>query len=330
MASVVCATHGHCFDGLASAALFARLRLLRDPGSELRFLACGYGPGPRAEPVLDGDENALLDYRYHASDSLTYYFDHHKTAFELTGDQAHFEDRRASEPERFVWDPEARSCAGLIYRVAEETWGESLSEFLDLRDYAERIDAAAFESVEEATDYSDPRLRLVSVVERFGDSEFLTRAIPILLSDGLSGLSSARFIKDAYHGISKGHREYDRRVKRSSRLIGRVAYVDLMDAPVTTSSKFAQYRHHPSCTYSVLVAALPRGFKISIGKNPWNQAPLDHDLGGLCALHGGGGHPVVGALSFSSEEGERAKQLAQEILTRLNQVGEYREPGKEP
>ncbi len=323
MDSVVCATHGHCFDGLASAALFSELHLRRSPSDKIQFIACGYGPGPRVEPALSGDQNAILDYRYHKHESLTYYFDHHKTAFELPGDQTHFEGRRTSAPERFVWDPTAPSCTGLIWRVSKEFFHEPLSKFEDLRDYADVIDAAGFQSVEEATDYSDPRLRLVSVVERFGDSEFLNRAVPILRSEGLSALSAVRFVKDAYQSIAKGQREYDQRVKKNSRAQGRVAFVDLTDAPVTTASKFSQYKYHPACAYSVLISALPRGFKISIGKNPWNPEPLDHDLGSFCAAHGGGGHPVVGAISFAPDEGEKARKLAEEILVLLNHPGSF-------
>src|SRR6185369_6856920 len=83
---VVVATHGHCFDGLASAVLFTQLvRSLRE-GSEspdFSYRSCGYGPGMSTIPEawLDGDENAILDFRYTKSDRLSWYFDHHVTGF---------------------------------------------------------------------------------------------------------------------------------------------------------------------------------------------------------------------------------------------------------
>ena len=92
----VVATHGHCFDGLASAVVFTRLlRELRGPDLACRYVACGYSGSPRNfDKVLDGDENAVLDYRFAASDKLQWYFDHHKTAFANAADLAFFESRR--------------------------------------------------------------------------------------------------------------------------------------------------------------------------------------------------------------------------------------------
>jgi hypothetical protein len=77
---LVCATHGHCFDGLASAALLSDLLEQEQRFSRIDYLACGYGPAAPV-PKLDGDQNALLDFRYQAQEELTYYFDHHGTAF---------------------------------------------------------------------------------------------------------------------------------------------------------------------------------------------------------------------------------------------------------
>ncbi|MBK8216164.1 MAG: hypothetical protein IPK71_20735 [Myxococcales bacterium] len=48
---VVVATHGHCLDGLASAALFTRLLRHVDPRElSIRYFAMGYGPGRTASP----------------------------------------------------------------------------------------------------------------------------------------------------------------------------------------------------------------------------------------------------------------------------------------
>src|SRR5688572_7240594 len=77
---VVVATHGHCFDGLASAVLFTRLLAALGDKRECVYRACGYGNGQsRAdEGLLSGVENAILDYRYTASQRVTWFFDHHR------------------------------------------------------------------------------------------------------------------------------------------------------------------------------------------------------------------------------------------------------------
>src|SRR5262245_3815108 len=82
---ILVATHGHCFDGLASAALFTRLaRALAETSAlKIRYKSCGYGPGMQQIPEawLDGEENAILDFRYTPSAKLSWYFDHHITGF---------------------------------------------------------------------------------------------------------------------------------------------------------------------------------------------------------------------------------------------------------
>src|SRR4051812_2742868 len=82
---VVVATHGHCFDGLCSAVLFTQLltHLRREEVPTFAYHGAGYGPGQNGvDPkLLTGDENAILDFRFSPSRALTWYFDHHVSAF---------------------------------------------------------------------------------------------------------------------------------------------------------------------------------------------------------------------------------------------------------
>ncbi len=102
--TVVVATHGHCLDGLCSAALFTRLLRHVEHGDHgrsgdlvFRYLSMGYGPGDSGVPprLLDGDVNAILDFRFSAAENLTWYFDHHVSAFATPGERRVFEERAA-------------------------------------------------------------------------------------------------------------------------------------------------------------------------------------------------------------------------------------------
>src|SRR5882724_10517800 len=118
--SVVVATHGHCFDGMCSAALFTRLARARiSANAEFTYHACGYGPEPGGVPagLLSGDENAILDFRYTAHPKLTWYFDHHQTAFASPEERADFE--RDGGQHKF-FDPGYGSCTKLIYDISRE------------------------------------------------------------------------------------------------------------------------------------------------------------------------------------------------------------------
>src|SRR5271166_1428726 len=92
--TVVVATHGHCFDGLCSAVMFTRLyrHVFPDDGAVFAYHGAGYGPGQNGveAKVLSGDVNAILDFRFSPVKELTWYFDHHVSAFVTPEDRAFY------------------------------------------------------------------------------------------------------------------------------------------------------------------------------------------------------------------------------------------------
>jgi hypothetical protein len=145
--AVVVATHGHCFDGMCSAALFTRLlRAQFSDQATFRYHACGYGPEPGGvnPAILTGDENAILDFRYTSSPKLTWYFDHHATAFASPEELRDFE---ADGGKHKFYDPHYGSCTKLIYDVSRTTFGLPDTPIItELVRWADIIDAARFPS----------------------------------------------------------------------------------------------------------------------------------------------------------------------------------------
>lgn len=324
----VCATHGHCFDGLASVVVFRRILDQLHPGADVEVISCGYGakqtrPTPE---TLSGDGNAILDFRYFPIDSLTFYFDHHRTAFHDDADRLHFEKRALAEPKRFVLDTASKSCTKLIAELGARDYGAELAGLEDLVAWADKIDSANFASAAEATDRSDPVMRLVTVVEQFGDSKFLQKSSEMLSSLGLRKCASHPFIEKKYASIAARQEAFTRRVHDKGELRGRVAFVDLLDASVHSVTKFTQYRQFPEATYSVMLAMMASGIRISVGYNPWCRRQLDVDISQICARYGGGGHAVVGGIALPKDQTERARQIAQEILTELGGTQEQEKP----
>jgi hypothetical protein len=83
-------------------------------------------------------------------------------------------------------------------------------------------------------------------------------------------------------------------------------------------NKFIPYYLYPQTTYSV---ALTRGAyrtKISVGSSPWSPRPRLHNIATICERYGGGGHSVVGAVSFGPEEIDRGRAAMQEIVEELS------------
>ncbi|HYP01626.1 MAG TPA: hypothetical protein VER76_15655, partial [Pyrinomonadaceae bacterium] len=85
--------HGHCFDGVASAAVFTRFYRTRTTHerADVHYTPLLHRPGSLFdEEMFDGDENAIVDFKYSPSEKLTWWFDHHQSAFLTPEDEAHF------------------------------------------------------------------------------------------------------------------------------------------------------------------------------------------------------------------------------------------------
>ena len=316
MKSVI-ATHGHCFDGLCSAVVFTRLLAkLRGPAVQFRYLACGYAPTqPALDGLLDGDENAILDYRFAATDRLHWYFDHHRTAFATAKDRAFFEARQAQRP--FYYDASYSSCTKLIRDIALERHGIAMPELEPLTCWADKIDSAAFESAEAALDYSHPVMQLASVVEHHGDRQLLSELVPRLLESPVEEVARRSQHRALYRKIHRKKADFALRVRQSARTLDRVVFVDLSGSELESFGKFVTYALYPRAMYSVILGRFKNGARINVGYNPWSDHLLDRDLSSICGRYGGGGHPFVGGITFPAEDLHRARDVAQEIALEL-------------
>jgi hypothetical protein len=191
------ATHGHCFDGMASAALFTVLARKVYGEVGVRYRACTYGPGIDGVPPnwLDGEQNAVLDYRYGPRERLGWYFDHHITAFatpEIERTALAEADETLATPfvadakKRLYFDPTYGSCTKLVADVAKARFGLVLPPHLEeLVRVADIIDAARYESAADAIRIDTPAAVLAAVVEPRGNTTFLHAVIPSLIDEGL-------------------------------------------------------------------------------------------------------------------------------------------------
>jgi hypothetical protein len=325
--SVVVATHGHCFDGLCSAVLFTRLlkHVMRDQPLEFTYKAAGYGPGENGvkPSVLAGDVNAILDFRFTSTPRLTWYFDHHVSAFVTKEDRAVYEASvQASEGA----DPKVRhmfhdaaygSCTKLVADVGSARFDLDSAPVADIVKWADLIDSAAFPNAEMAVARREPELQLMTVIEHLGGDEFLTKTVPRLLEEPLADVARSADVRAAYEPLERTHLDFIEQVKRHAEKRGPVVYVDLTGETVEVAGKFVTYALFPTSAYSVIVTRSKSKCKISVGYNPWSGVPRQHNIAALCERYGGGGHPVVGAVSTPADDVLGAQRIALEITQAL-------------
>lgn len=309
--------HANCFDGCASAAFLGRL--LRDRyGSRLdrvEHLPVQHQAGDPFPPdAFSADVNAVVDFRYSPSPRLDWWFDHHQSAFQPASDRAHFEADRSGQ--RF-WDPTAPSCTGFIARVGRERLGFEAPDLAELVRWADVIDAAAFPSAEMAVRLEEPALRIMTFLESTRDPAAPGRIIEALASRPLGEIAADPFVAGPLAPVLERHFRSIDAVRAAARLLGNVAFVDLAAAGLEAGNKFVLYWLFPGAAYTVTVSHDAKRSKISVGSNPWARPARPHDISRICERHGGGGHPVVGAVSLPPDRLEDARRLAAEIVAEL-------------
>jgi hypothetical protein len=105
--------------------------------------------------------------------------------------------------------------------------------------------------------------------------------------------------------------------RRLAKVSGGVVTVDLADTGIESANKFIAYDLFPEARYTVVVSRDPGRSKVSVGSNPWGRPPRAHDISRICERYGGGGHPVVGAVSLPPDRTDEARRIAAEIAETL-------------
>jgi hypothetical protein len=302
-------------------------RLLRHclgPSARFTYHGAGYGPGQNGvDPkLLVGDVNAILDFRYSPLPALTWYFDHHVSAFVSPEDRADYERRAADQQghgqRRFFHDGAYSSATKLIADIGRDVFGLDTTPSAELVRWADMIDSAAFPNAEMAVSRKEPELKLMTVVEHTGDDAFLAQMVPRLVSEPLPEVARAPDVAEAFEPLGKAHEAFVKLVEERARVLGDVVVVDLSDRLLEVAGKFVTYALFPASAYSVLLSRSKSKCKISIGYNPWSPVPRRHNIAVICERHGGGGHPVVGAISLPADRVEEAVALARAIAEELS------------
>jgi len=308
--------HDKCFDGASSAALFARFYRERIR-SDVSFVFTGLLHRAGAlfkENDFDGDENAIVDFKYSSSPKITWWFDHHESAFLTPADAAHFEQDQSN---RKFYDPDFKSCTSFIAAIAEQRFGFNPSPVADLVHWTDIIDGAMYPDARSAVEMQAPAMKLTMIVESTQDSSFLPRLIPLLAIKPLAEILEEPFVKPLLPPLLERH-------QRSIAILGErieskdgTLFFDVSDYDLEGYNKFVPYYLHPESIYSVGLSKSSFRMKVSVGSNPWAPAEPVVNLAKVCERYGGGGHARVGAISFDVTQGADARQAAQEIVTEL-------------
>ncbi|MDR1727326.1 MAG: phosphoesterase [Acidobacteriota bacterium] len=308
--------HNNCFDGLASAAVFScfyRSAVRKDCKFVYEGLAHKAGE-LFIDVQFDGDENAIVDFKYSSDPRLTWWFDHHQSAFLSKADEEHF---RADESGRKFHDPTYHSCTKFIAEMTQEHFGYDSSRLDELVRWADIIDGAQFADAKTAVELGEAAMKLMMVVEGVRDNGKVYRLIEEFKEKPLAEIIEVGWVRDEFRPLYERHLRSIDIIRSRAECSDRTISFDVSGHDLEGYNKFIPYYLFPDATYCVGVSLSSFRAKISVGSNPWAPHPRTQNLALLCERYGGGGHPVVGAISFPPDQLEKARRVAGEIVQEL-------------
>jgi hypothetical protein len=265
--------------------------------------------------LLDGDENAIVDFKYAATDKLTWWFDHHQSAFLTPEDENHFRNDQSGT--KFL-DATRKSCTEFIADVARTRFGFDDMPLQPLIHWAHIIDGALYDSPAQCVELKEPALQLMQVIEADPDDQFIEQIIRELTTRPLDEVATGAEVQRRFQPILKQHLETVEIIRRKAISANDVVQFDLVDEGYEGFNKFIPYYLHPEATYTVALTRGSKRTKISVGSNPWAPRPRTHNIAKICERYGGGGHAVVGAISLGTDEVEKGRKTVQEIVAELS------------
>ena len=320
-------SHDKCFDGACSASLFTRFhRECIAPGASYEY----HGLVHRAGALFDenefiGDENAIVDFKYSASPRITWWFDHHLSAFLTREDQQNFLacQRDPACAARKFFDPAYTSCTSFLAHIAQTRYGFDTNPVAELIRWADIVDGAKYESPEAAVEMAAPAMKLTLIIEATQDDEFLPRLIPLLTEMPLAEVLSQPFVASLLPPLLKRHRQALELIRNRAEERDGTIFFDISDQPLEGYNKFIPYFLYPQATYSIGLSKSSFRTKVSVGSNPWTKADPAKmaNLAEICERYGGGGHARVGAISFPPHKEAEAREAAEEIVAELRKTG---------
>lgn len=311
--------HDACFDGTTSAALFAAF--YGDAiaaGTDVVPVGMTHKDGDPFEGIpLDADDHACVDFRFCADPRMRWWFDHHPTAFQPPSLRDVFDTQHLPT---WFFDPKSPSCAGLMARALEQKYGWKAPAWLvEAVAWADTIDAAQFATAEDAVALVNPAQRLAAWLAHGREPADTAAYVQWLSEHSLAEIAERPEMKIALAQIMAERATELDAIKKLGVWSGETVVFDRFDDLGARSPGFLGYLLYPTALYAVSGTRASHSIKISVGVNPWTSKQRRHDIGDLCARHGGGGHAVVGGVTLRPDEVDRARATLAAIVKELNE-----------
>ncbi|MBV9241937.1 MAG: phosphoesterase, partial [Acidobacteria bacterium] len=236
--------HGNCFDGVSSAAVFSKFYKTKlYPNAEIAYTPTMHRAGNAFDrEQFDGDENAIVDFKYCPDERLTWWFDHHQSAFLSKSDEEHF---LADTSGKKFLDTTSKSCAEFIARICKERFDFDDPSLAELIEWAHIIDGALYESPAQCVELRSSALKLMQVIEGEKDPSFVEKLIRCLQEESLDEIVASPEIQAKLEPILERHWNTVGLIKERAHYARGVVSFDLTDTGIDGYNKFIPYYFYP-------------------------------------------------------------------------------------
>jgi hypothetical protein len=245
---------------------------------------------------------------------VTWWFDHHQSAFLTPEDASHFEHEQSTTK---FYDPGFRSCTKFIATVTEQRFGFNPAPAAEMIEWADIIDGALYDSPQAAVEMKTPATKLTMLIESNQNPQFIPSLISQLAYKPLGEIVAQPAIAERLPQLMERHRRSIEILRERAQCSDGTVFFDITDHDLEGYNKFIPYYLHPDCVYSVGLSKSSFRTKVSVGSNPWTTATYMENLAKICERYGGGGHARVGAISFPPNMFEQGRKAAEEIVKEL-------------
>jgi hypothetical protein len=304
--------HSPCFDGIASAVIAVDYLQQHEAWPEINLHRVNYDERDSWLSRTFDVPFAVVDFLYHPG--ARFWADHHLTTFLTPEAQRDYERR---DERHVIYDRNADSCAGLLRRHLAAAVGYRNERFEELVHWAEKIDAARYESVDEAFSFNAPAIRISLSLALATDSycESLVRA---LLRHSLADTSALPEVSEKFERV-RGLSEAGLQRFRSGASLRDGIVVFMVDGRGVMVNRYAPYRIYPQARYSVGAVRSDSGVKITAMRNPWLQFE-SVPLGEIFREFGGGGHQRVASTVVGNRSEDEVRRTVDSILAAIERM----------
>jgi hypothetical protein len=282
--------HSPCFDGAVSAAITSEYLIHVKHYPHVQLQGVNYDLRDAWLTSELKQPAAVVDFLYHPQAEV--WADHHRTAFVNPESRFEYEHRRSAD---VFYDNSTSSCAVLLWnhwRAKLPHLGERFEETVR---WADRIDSACYESVDQALAFNAPALQISLALAMYSGDGFSQHLVWLFRTQSLEQIAARAEVHSAFTFGRQLQELGQERLEHAIRLTENGIAVFDVNAQDVLVNRYAPFHFFPQARYSAGIIRRPNQAKLTVMRNPWLEFP-SAPLGDICAELGGGGHRRVGSI----------------------------------